>query len=199
MTRFGHELKLLDCVVGVQYERIRGLLARGWRPSIRFGSRNDLVRSRDRAVLKGNRPPCCHSSEFQRRVVRTSIRHSLTILMCMTALSLFVAQSDIRAEETSHATISDPKAAQVSALIRRAIELATAQKSAEADEAYRAALTAAEQWEGAEGWNVAGILEWQAAFFRDQQRYDEAWAAAERGLLIRKQKVGPYHFLKLQS
>src|SRR5262249_19656286 len=91
------------------------------------------------------------------------------------------------------ATTSDPKAAQVSVLIRRAIELAAENKPAEADEAYRAALTAAEQWEGPEGWNVAGILEWQATFFRDQQRYDEAWAAAERGLLIRKQKVGPYH------
>jgi hypothetical protein len=111
----------------------------------------------------------------------------------MTALSLFVGQSDIRAEETSPATTSDPKAAQVSVLIRRAIELTAAKKPAEADEAYRAALTAAERWEGAEGWNVAGILEWQAIFFRDQQRYDEAWAAAERGLLILKQKVGPYH------
>ena len=126
--------------------------------------------------------------------MRTSIRHSFAIFMCMTALSLFVAQSDIRAgKKSSRATPSDPKAAQVSALIRRAIELAAAKKPVEADDAYRAALTAAEQWEGVEGWNVAGVLEWQATFFRDRQRYDEAWAAAERGLLIRKQKVGPYH------
>jgi tetratricopeptide (TPR) repeat protein len=77
------------------------------------------------------------------------------------------------------------------ALLRNAIALATAGKFTEADAAYKAALAAAQDLQGSEGLLVADVLFWQASFLRDRlRRYDEAWSAAERALLIYQKKLG---------
>src|SRR5262245_34675015 len=134
-----------------------------------------------------------HISQAKNVMCQASSRLAFSLGL-MAILSGLAKQSATHAEVAppSESRAANPQLSEVIALVRRAAALAAANKSAEADEAYKAAVTAAEQEQGSQGLAVADVLLWQAMFYRDQRRYEEAWSAAERGLLIRQQKLPQY-------
>src|SRR5262249_50755130 len=73
------------------------------------------------------------------------------------------------------------------ALLNHAINLAKANRPAEAESAYQQAVIAAASQYGPMNTGEADVIAWQAIFLRDQRRYEEAWDIANRGLRIRLQ------------
>jgi tetratricopeptide (TPR) repeat protein len=113
-----------------------------------------------------------------------------TVLACLIALwSIDAFYSTIHAEVV---TLGNPpaKLPDTGALLQRAIALAAANKATEADDAYKVAVKAAEQPDS-DAKGLADILYWQSVFLRDQHRFDEASAAAERAIRIYQEKLGP--------
>ena len=112
-----------------------------------------------------------------------------TLLACLIALlAVDASHSTVFAEVI---TLGAPaNGLDPGVLVRRAIALAAANKAAEADDAYRAAVNAAER-PGSDAKGLADILYWQTVFLRDQHRFDEASAAAERAIRIYQEKLGP--------
>jgi tetratricopeptide (TPR) repeat protein len=117
-------------------------------------------------------------------------------LVCLVALSAIACQWVAWAEERSPQPTGQASAARpdLAALVRRASALADANRPTEAEAAFKEALTAAEQLQGPRSAIVADVLVWLVHFYRSQQRYDDAWTAAERGLLIRQELLGPDDF-----
>jgi tetratricopeptide (TPR) repeat protein len=117
-------------------------------------------------------------------------------LVCLVALSAIACQWVAWAEERSPqpAGQASPARPDLHALVRRASALADANRPAEAEATFKEALTAAEQLQGPRSAIVADVLVWLVHFYRSQQRYDDAWKAAERGLLIRQELLGPDDF-----